>query len=222
MDFSSLLLRESRFEVKGLPLVKREPILDTFGTLWGYELLIGNGVVFGDREKFFDNLNEVLDFIFFQTHLESFDPSERGYYFINVKPKTLMLFGDRIAQMVPTNAVLEIREDSVGNSCLLKIREFKERTGIKICVDDFGTGGSNLERLVLLKPDFVKIDMKVLSFLPYACRKKALKDVTSLVRETTQAQIIFEKVENPEDLQIAKEVGVTLWQGYLSRAFGSV
>ena len=222
MDFFSLLLRESRFEVKELPLVKREPIFDTFGTLWGYELLIGNGVVFGDREKFFDNLNEVLDFIFFQTHLESFDPSERGYYFINVKPKTLMLFGDRIAQMVPTNAVLEIREDSVGNSCLLKIREFKERTGIKICVDDFGTGGSNLERLVLLKPDFVKIDMKVLSFLPYACRKKALKDVTSLVRETTQAQIIFEKVENPEDLQIAKEVGVTLWQGYLSRVFGSV
>ena len=133
-----------------------------------------------------------------------------------------MLFRNRIAEVVPPNAVLEIREDSVGNDCLLKLREFKEKTGIKICVDDFGTGGSNLERLILLKPDFVKIDMKVLSFLPYACRKKALRDVTSLVRETTQAQIILEKVENPEDLQIAKEVGIPLWQGYLSKAFGAV
>ena len=199
------------------PLYRKEPILDLFWKIWGYEVLTERNVILGDREFIFSNLNEFLDLILFETHAEDLIPGEDSYLFFNLKPSTLLAFSKRISRFVSPNLVVEIREDHVDKESLVRIREVKLSLGLKICVDDFGTGGSNVERIVLLQPDFVKIDMKVFSRIPYPCRKSALKNIVNLIWDTTRAQVILEKVENPEDLEIAGEIGVNLWQGFLSR-----
>ena len=198
-----------------LPLYRKEPILDLFWNVWGYEVLTERSVILGDREFIFANLSEFLDLILFESHAEDLIQKERAYLFFNLKPTTLLMFSNRISRLAKPNMVIEIREDHVERESLVRIRERKLKLGLKVCVDDFGTGSSNVERIVLLQPDFVKIDMKVFSGVPYPCRKSALKSLVNLIWDTTRAQIILEKVENPEDLEIAGEIGVSLWQGYL-------
>ena len=199
-----------------LPLYRKEPILDLFWNVWGYEILTERNVILGNREFIFSNLSEFLDLILFESHAEELIDKEHVYLFFNLKPTTLLTFSNRIGRFASSNMVVEIREDHVDRESLLRIRETKLNLGLKICVDDFGTGGSNVERIVLLQPDFVKIDMKVFSGLPYPCRKSALKSLVNLIWDTTRAQVILEKVENPEDLEIAGEIGINLWQGFLS------
>ncbi len=197
------------------PLSRREPILDLFWHVWGYEILTDSGVILGDREFIFDNLSEFLDILLFEIHTEYAEELKDTYIFVNIRPTTFILFADRIRRLVKPNLVIEIREDRTDARILESIGEVKEKLGVKLCIDDFGTGSSNIERLILLRPDFVKVDMRVLSPLPYACRKSALKNLASLIYETTRAQVILEKVENPEDLDIAAEIGISLWQGFL-------
>ncbi len=197
------------------PLYRKEPILDLLWKVWGYEILTDRSVILGDREFIFANLSEFLDLILFETHAETLLFERDVYLFFNLKPKTLLAFESRIRRFAKPNLIIEIREDGVTREDLTKLRSIKRGSNLKICVDDFGTGSSNVERLILIEPDFVKIDMKVFSGLPYPCRKSALKNLVNLIRDTTRSQIILEKVENPEDLEIAGEIGVNLWQGFL-------
>lgn len=200
-----------------LPLYRKEPILDLFWKVWGYEILTERNVILGNREFVFSNLSEFLDLILFESHAEDLIFKEDSYLFFNLRPTTLLVFSRRIGRLARPNLVIEIREDHVDRESLVRIREIKLSLGLKVCVDDFGTGGSNVERIVLLQTDFVKIDMRVFSGIPYPCRKSALRNLVNLIRDTTRAQVILEKVENPEDLEIAGEIGVNLWQGFLSR-----
>ena len=201
--------------MKALSTYIKEPILDLLWRVWGYEVLTGRDVILGDREFIFSNLNEIIDFILFETHVEELIHENDVYLSFNLKPQTLLAFGKRLERYTAPNLIIEVREDNVPLKELYELKHLKESLNLALCIDDFGVGNANLERLFLLEPDFVKIDMKVFSKLPYACRKSALKNIVNLIRDTTRSQIIFEKVENPEDIEIAGEIGVNLWQGFL-------
>lgn len=194
----------------------REPILDLSWEVRGYEILTDRNVILGNREFIFSNLPEFLDLILFEIHSEEAKKESKDI-FVNIRPQTLVAFKGRLSRFISPNLVVEIREDHADVEILRSIGELKDKTGLRICVDDFGTGSSNIERLLLLKPDFVKLDMRVFSPLPYACRKLVLKNLVDAIRTMTDAVVIFEKVEKLEDLEIASEVGADLWQGFLSR-----
>ncbi len=196
--------------------IKLEPILTREGEIYGYEILVGDYIVF-NKEKFFSSLDEILDFIIFETHIEiirSIDILKNSLIFVNLLPSTLIKFSRKLE--VPENVIIEIRENYADIEMIKKIREIKEEKGLRIALDDFGKNGSNFERFFLLKPEYVKIDIKLFSNVHHSCTRVILSRLCSLFG-TAGSKVIAEKVENEEDFKNVLYSDIELWQGYFTR-----
>lgn len=86
--------------------------------------------------------------------------------------------------------------------------------GIRVALDDFGVGYSNLERLQHLEVDFIKIDKR---FIHGALDSdRGLRLFTNMVELSHQsgAQTIIEGIETSEQLEIAQQVKAHFVQGF--------
>ena len=90
--------------------------------------------------------------------------------------------------------------------------------GIKIAIDDFGTVGSNVDRLVQIPSDTVKIDRSFITDIdvdPVAeARLKAILDIIA----AEDRVVIAEGVERSGEAEILRELEVPFGQGYLWHA----
>ncbi|UOQ85185.1 EAL domain-containing protein [Gracilibacillus salinarum] len=117
----------------------------------------------------------------------------------------------------PNQIVLEINEsdmmqqlDEVGEN----VKTLKKK-GYLIAIDDAGKGVSSLKAIVELKPDFVKMDRYFAKHLAKSSRKQEM--VRSIVTYClhTDTKFVLEGIEVPEDLEMAKSIGVSYVQGFL-------
>ena len=86
--------------------------------------------------------------------------------------------------------------------------------GFKISIDDFGTGYSSLSHLKMLEIDELKIDK---SFIDDISTNKTDKSIVKAIVEMSKALSLVsvaEGVESREQLEILKEMGCNLIQGY--------
>jgi diguanylate cyclase (GGDEF)-like protein len=121
--------------------------------------------------------------------------------------------------LAPENLVLELTETSVAEDPtraedqLAVLRNF----GVRVAIDDFGTGWSSLAQLLALPIGTLKIDR---SLLTAAARLAAngsgpvLAAIVSLAH-TLGIRSVAEGVETAEHLQMVREAGCDLAQGYL-------
>jgi len=143
--------------------------------------------------------------------------------YINMYPSTLSevpierLLQDFAAAGKNINFCLEINEQQISGDpfnlipSILKLKD----AGIKIALDDYGFGHSSVETLVLLEPDIVKIDKKIVNGIAKDPRKfNSLKRLLKVI-ESCKASVIAEGIENQEDFQVLRDLGVTYGQGYL-------
>ena len=94
---------------------------------------------------------------------------------------------------------------------------FRER-GFRLAIDDAGAGFASLRHIVLLHPDFIKLDMTLTRDVHVDATRRAL--VVALVAFGSQigARVVAEGVETPEQLATLLEAGVHFGQGfYLAR-----
>jgi diguanylate cyclase (GGDEF)-like protein/PAS domain S-box-containing protein len=116
----------------------------------------------------------------------------------------------------PTALELEITE-----SCLLEdlpgsleiLSAFRKR-GIKISLDDFGTGHSSLSLLCQLPIDALKIDKSFLDQIPANHKERAILDAIVNMGHSLDMEVVAEGVESAEQLQALKESGCDQLQGY--------
>jgi EAL domain-containing protein (putative c-di-GMP-specific phosphodiesterase class I) len=87
--------------------------------------------------------------------------------------------------------------------------------GFKIAIDDFGAGFANLNLLVDLSVDIVKLDMALIRNLNQ--RPNALAVVRSIVElcQSLGITLIAEGVETVEEYVLLRDSGILLMQGYL-------
>lgn len=148
-----------------------------------------------------------------------------GYLFLNVTPRHLLqLAGEhgrafeaviRFFGISPDKVVLEVLESDIDDLQTLKgaLANYRAR-GYRIAIDDFGRNHSNFDRLWLLEPDIVKFDR---SLLLQAERDGRIRRVLPLLVEIVHeldAKALLEGIENPAQLQIARDAGVDWIQGY--------
>lgn len=187
-----------------------------------YEVLfrgIANGI---SRERLFLSLKEDLDFEIFSQAVEFVCRMlEEGTLpspprlFINIKPATLVKYDIQIIDAIsklPLPVVLELREDVLEEEQAKEIRKMKGY--LRFSLDDFGKGGSNIDRLVLLEPDFVKLDFEVLRTIP----ANALLLLVESLKKVDSFHLIAEKVETKQDLQKSRMAGIKLGQGWFWKA----
>jgi diguanylate cyclase (GGDEF)-like protein len=143
--------------------------------------------------------------------------------FINIDPSILdMAVGSSFLlnqvqehNIDPRNIVIEINETKVqGNLSLKKFTDTYRKYGFLIALDDVGTGASNLDRILLVKPDIIKIDMSLVRNIDSDYYKQGVfKSLVKLANETG-ALVIAEGVETLEEAITALKLGGHMMQGY--------
>ena len=98
---------------------------------------------------------------------------------------------------------------------LRRIFEVYRSHSFRTALDDFGSGFSGLGLLAQFKPDVVKIDMSLIRGLDSDTRRHAVVGgVVELCRKLS-TNVVAEGIETTAELSALREIGVSLFQGYL-------
>ena len=117
----------------------------------------------------------------------------------------------------PDQVVVEITErQALGDFPRLieGIKHLKDQ-GFRFAVDDAGAGYNSLEIIVDLKPDYVKVDRRLVAGIDTNGTKRGL--IASLVRYSRQigTSVLGEGIETQAELETMIDLGVNYAQGYL-------
>ncbi len=86
--------------------------------------------------------------------------------------------------------------------------------GVKIAIDDFGSGYSNFERLLDYQPDILKIDATLVKNIATSSFSLSTVKTMVLFAKEQQMEVIAEYVENEEIYNILCSLDVDYSQGY--------
>jgi EAL domain-containing protein (putative c-di-GMP-specific phosphodiesterase class I) len=117
--------------------------------------------------------------------------------------------------VAPQRIVYEITE-LVGDSQRLAnvVARYRE-AGARIAVDDFGAGYSQLDRVLALQPDILKLDMRLFQAAARGGPSSDVVKALAQMAEKTGCWIIAEGVETEAELDFALECGSRYVQGFL-------
>lgn len=137
---------------------------------------------------------------------------------INISPQTIVrkdfLEKFNFSKEELKNLEIEITERGVFSytELIYKIMQLK-KLGVKVVMDDFPIGNSNVENLLKTHIDGVKIDKELIKYLSNAKGKGVYKSVVRFLKELGN-EITAEGVESVGELNFIKDLGVDLVQGY--------
>jgi diguanylate cyclase (GGDEF)-like protein len=112
---------------------------------------------------------------------------------------------------------LEITESSAmrgGEAALDVLRELR-RMGVKLSIDDFGTGHSSLSRLRRLPFDSLKIDKSFVSNISFDADDAAIAAAIVAIGHRLKLEVTAEGVETTEQLALLASQGCDRVQGFL-------
>ncbi len=146
-----------------------------------------------------------------------------GHFHVNIMPATLL-------QTEPEELIRVLNPNEADGHCCLEISEQQllgdpsvlvprvramQAAGIRIAIDDVGFGNSCLEGLIMLHPQVMKVDKRLVRGLAVDPEmRKALARMLK-VADVLEAEVVAEGIENTEDYHILVDMGVHLGQGYL-------
>ena len=90
-----------------------------------------------------------------------------------------------------------------------------EQLGVRLAVDDFGTGFSSLSSLMNFPIDMVKIDQSFVSGLPDDRRGAAMVESLLTLGRRMGIATVAEGIERVDQLNVLADLGCRLGQGYL-------
>ncbi len=111
------------------------------------------------------------------------------------------------------NLELELTERMLLTS-LSRINELRD-LGVRIAVDDLGTGYSSLEYLITMHIDTLKVDRVIVEGLAKDARNAAVVEAALLIGRRLGLRVIAEGVEGDDQAKALRELGYKYGQGYL-------
>jgi len=148
-------------------------------------------------------------------------PANAPRLFVNIEIETVVdpdsllkvvTFSERSKQPL----VLEITERrTVTNlNILAGPCEVLRKRKISLAVDDVGSGYASIERVLSIRPQFLKIAMSITRSVDADVIRKVMAESILYMSERIGAAVIAEGIETERELEILKTVGVKLGQGY--------
>lgn len=143
---------------------------------------------------------------------------EHVHLAVNVSPNVMddpdlreVLFaapGDRL--------VLELTEHVAFSDCprLPELLRGLRAHGIRIAIDDAGSGYAGLQIILALAPDLIKLDIALIKNIHQDPVRRALVRALTGFAAETDTTIVAEGIENQKELEALRDLGVTLGQGY--------
>lgn len=159
-----------------------------------------------------------------ETFSENFGGESGIILFINVDYSVIHQQSDFIKEYVkkcgllPERIVLELNELESQDDMSLEfvknfVKYYRER-GFMISVDDIGSGFSNLDRVIVIEPDIIKIDREIISGINKDYFKQQIVEMIVRMAEKTGALIVAEGVEDISDILTVLRFGTHFLQGF--------
>lgn len=197
----------------------------TSGLVVGYEVLSRLSIRGEplDAETFFtqahqEGLARLVDRVVLKTigeHLANL-PRDASHFFVNVDPDSI---GDPEIQEtlrdLGPGVVIEMTERGNWDASMHRLFFDAWRAqGGGIALDDFGSGYSGLEKLVVMGPDYVKLDHRLIRGSDTSQTQQDIIRAISQLANLLGFQLLAEGVETEAELLTCMDLGVTLGQGY--------
>jgi len=145
------------------------------------------------------------------------------YLFLNVDPHDFNdpdfrdLTPEALGVDDPDRIILEITErTAISDYPAFKeyLAAFRER-GFRFAVDDAGSGYAGLGSIANLNPDYIKLDISLISNIDTNFMKQNLVQTLVTFARDHGVMVVAEGVERREEFEVVKEIGVHLTQGFL-------
>jgi EAL domain-containing protein (putative c-di-GMP-specific phosphodiesterase class I) len=123
----------------------------------------------------------------------------------------------------PTRVVIEITERTAIKDYPKfrgRLQAFRDR-GFRFAVDDAGSGYAGLGSIANLEPDFIKLDISLISCIDTNFIKQNLVETMVRFANDQGAKVIAEGVERVEEFETVKQLGAHLVQGFYLHRPGS-
>jgi EAL domain-containing protein (putative c-di-GMP-specific phosphodiesterase class I)/ActR/RegA family two-component response regulator len=144
--------------------------------------------------------------------------------FLNVQPRSLSnpdfteMLGRAVreAGLAEQNVILELTEQQTILNPLAfaaALQRLRER-GFRIALDDYGEGSSNLNLLLSLRPEYLKISGTFCRQVDRDPFKQTLVQSTAEMAARTGIATIMEAVETAEEAEVLHQLGIDYGQGF--------
>lgn len=211
-----------------------QPIVDvTTGVVAGFEALArpGKGNPFNNPAELFgwaedNNLLWETEYVTRAVSLTAAaDWPEGVQLFLNNSPQVFTdpRFADALLEglrsvpgLTPGRIVLEITEHSdqqYVEGLDAQVRRLRE-AGFQIAIDDVGAGTSGLNRIMAVRPEWLKIDRELVGGIDQDRVKQNLMRFFVHFSRLSGVRLIAEGIERKEELATLIELGVTYAQGF--------
>lgn len=215
-----------------------QPVIDlSHSRIYGHESLIRGPVdttlhfpdaLFAEARR--QGLHPQLELASFRAGAQGFDQNPAaGKLFLNLSGSALIhywtLWGDEMplrllkdCTLAPSNIIVELTEQdplsehmSTLGSAFACLREY----GMRIALDDYGVGNSNLQLWAEMQPDLVKIDRYFFNGIGHDDRKQNMVRAILKVAQYLGTAIVAEGIETAEDLAVVRDLEIRYAQGWL-------
>ncbi len=140
--------------------------------------------------------------------------------FINSIPRAKLSVQDamevnQLLSLYSNIVVVEMTEQSeLDDSGLARIKDNYNKLNIKIAIDDYGTGYSNVQNLLRYMPDYVKIDRSLISEIDNSPKKRHFVREIIEFCHGNDIMALAEGVETADEMRTLILLGIDLIQGY--------
>jgi len=125
--------------------------------------------------------------------------------------------------------IAKIKKHNIGSRLIIEILETEDSAdfesvqqfvdevrslGVKIAIDDFGSGYSNFDHLFKLMPDFLKIDGSLIKKIDKDVNSYKLVESIVFLAKNLGIQTIAEYVHSKEVFEVCKVLGIDSYQGF--------
>lgn len=142
-----------------------------------------------------------------------------AYLALNVSPHTILGGGlaERLRGAPLERLVLEVTEhvpigeyEDLSNS-LAPLR----KAGLRLAIDDAGSGYASFRHILQLQPDIIKLDRSLIRDIHLDKGRRALAAALTAFATETGSKVVAEGIENEDELAVLRTLGVHAGQGYL-------
>jgi len=140
------------------------------------------------------------------------------YMSINASPATAA--SAALAELLESRPlhrlVLEVTEHDAVTDYEVLIASLKDMRarGLRLAVDDMGSGYANLRHILELHPDVIKLDVALTRGIDLDTPRRALAASFTTFARQIGAKIVAEGMETRSEYETLRELGVHLGQGY--------
>lgn len=97
---------------------------------------------------------------------------------------------------------------------MIEVCEHFKRLGVRIIVDDFGSGYSNIDEIIKLEPQVIKLDGSLICNIDQDIKQRKIAQQLIKLCQVLNAKTVAEFVHNQTVCQISEDMGVDYLQGF--------